>query len=188
MVDERVGLIGPAVLVLIGAAVPVPDMVVFIDMVDEWVGLTGPAVPVPDMDVFIDIVDERVGLIGPAVPVPDMVLFDDMVEERVGLIGPAVPVPDMVLFDEMVDERVRVVGAAVPAPEPVPLIVLLLPVGNGAEDDRDGPIGPAELVLVKVVVTVDWSPVMVDVITDVCAGAVTVEVMTVVTGQQGPWS
>merc|ERR1711959_800531 len=106
MVDERVGLIGPAVLVL-----------------------DGPAVPVPGMVVFIDIVEERVGLIGPAVPVPDMVLFDDIVDVRVRVIGPAVPV----------DVRVRVTGPA----EPVPLIVLLLPVGNGAEDDRDGPIGPA---------------------------------------------
>merc|ERR1711939_718280 len=123
------------------------------------------------------MVDERVGLIGPAVlvldgaavPVPGMVLFDDMVEERVGLIGPAVPVPDMVLFDDMVEERVRVIGPAVPVP--VPLIVLLLPVGNGAEDDRDGPMGPAVLVVVKVVVKVDWSPVTVDVTTDVCGGA-----------------
>merc|ERR1712137_1463315 len=104
-----------------------------------------------------------------------MVLFDEMVDERVRAVGAAVPVPGMVLLP-IVDVRVRVVGAAVPAPEPVPLIVLLLPVGNGAEDDRDGPIGPAELVVVNVVVKVDWSPVTVEVTTDVYAGAVTVDV------------
>merc|ERR1712232_1054078 len=70
VLDERVGLIGPAVLVNDGAAVPVPDMVLFIDMLDE-------------------LMDELVGLTGAAVPVPDMVLFDDIVDERVGLIGPA---------------------------------------------------------------------------------------------------
>merc|ERR1711988_995522 len=94
VLDERVGLIGPAVLVNDGAAVPVPDMVLFIDMLDELmeelVGLTGAAVPVPDMVLLADALDERVGLIGPAVLVND---------------GAAVPVPDMVLFDA-VEERI----------------------------------------------------------------------------------
>merc|ERR1719282_1043474 len=97
MVDERVGLIGPAVAELFALLLAEPLAVGIIEVTLALL-LTEPlAVGIMEEVMFPLMVTERVGLTGPAVPVPDMVLYD-IVDERVGLTGPAVPVPGMVLF------------------------------------------------------------------------------------------
>merc|ERR1719487_1984324 len=124
MVDERDGLIGPAVAELFALLLAEPLAVGIIEVILAEL-LTEPlAVGIMEEVVFplMLMVEDRVGLTGPAVPVPGIVLLD-MVIERVGFTGPAVPVPGMLLFIE----RVRLVGAKVELPVPVIMEEVMLP-------------------------------------------------------------
>merc|ERR1712070_1316443 len=122
MVDERVGLIGPAVAVLLALLLADPLAVGIMDVTLALLLAEPLAVGIMEEVMFPLMVIERVGLTGPAVPVPGIVLFD-MVDERVGLTGPAVPVTGIVLFIE----RVRLVGATVEEPVPIIMEEVMLP-------------------------------------------------------------